>query len=896
MIQPPRRILRLPWRSQRTIHDDVDAELAFHLDMRTQALIRLGMTSEDAQAAALREFGDVDDARRYISAVDHATETHHRRRELMHDLRQDLIYAVRTLRSAPGFAFAVIATLALGIGATTAIFSIVNGVLLKPLPFPHPERIVRLYQVNARGARESVSQPNFQDWAARTHSFDALALWSSSVNTTVVAPEGPTRARARLVTRDFFAVLGVQPALGRQFVREETRFGGRRAAIISEAFWRKHYGGSAAVLGQRLIAGIASPNDSYEIVGVLPAAATYPAGNDIWIPLELIPPFPGRTSQGWSVGARLKAGISPQAAQRDISNVSRQLKLELGNVTQMSDALLIELREQMVGDVRSRLFVLLGASAFLLLIGIANAANLLMARLALRQSELAVRVALGATTWRLTRQVLAESAVLGTVAAVLGIAFATAGVQFVRSDATDMLPRVGEVAVDWPVLLFAIVLSITVALVIGLMASWRASRRDVRDALSSSPRAMSGSRSSVGWRRGLVVLQLALTVVLLVGGAVLGRGFLRLVEVNPGFSTQRILVAEAAPTIEDRQERLRYYNTLIERVRALPGVIAVGAATGVPIAVSAADGGFVLMDDPQQPVTLGAWTDYPAAKKGHAEYRVVDGDYFRAMGIRLVSGRTFEPRDQIDAPHVALVSELLAARTWPGQNPIGKLVNFGNMDGDFRPFAVVGVVGDVRHESLASDPTPTFYAYLPQRLAASALTLVASTSGDPSALATPVRRIVHDLHPEVAVETRTIEQVVAGSIADRQFTLFVIVAFAATALILASLGVYSVVAYLVSQRTREIGIRAALGAQRADLFTLVVYEGIRLAGLGIVVGTAASIAGARVLRGLVYGVSATDPIAYGVVIAILAGVAILASWIPARRAMRVDPVEVLRSA
>jgi putative ABC transport system permease protein len=809
------------------------------------------------------------------------------------DLRHDLRFAARTLRSSPAFTAAVFLTLAIGIGATTAIFSIVDAVVLKPLPFPHSERIVRLYQVTDKGTRNSVSQPNYYDWAARTHSFSSIALFSGWNGTsTVQTPGGPVMARVTPVTRDFFKVLQAPPELGRVFVPEEQQFGGAHAAVISDAFWHQQFGGNRNVIGQL----ITWENDQYRIVGVMPARATYPVDNQIWTPLELFTPNRSRTSQGHTVLARLAPGVSTEQAQRDLSSVSRAMKSEYGNETSMSDAALVGLRDQMVGDVRPRLLMLLGASAFLLLIGLANALNLMMARLAVRENELAVRVALGATPWRVIQQVLIEAALLVAVSAAGGFWFAALCVRAAAAAPASVLPRADEIGMDWSVLAFTAGISIALALALGLIAAWRNARRDVRDALSASPRAMAGSASGAGLRRGMVVGQLALTVVLLVGAALLGRSFLRLLDVNPGFATERVAEIEASPTIEDKTQRLAYYNTLIERVRALPGVATAGAGTGVPIAHSPPDGGYLKLDSPVDSLAFETWLNAPLSQKGHANYVVVDGDYFAALAIPLVKGRLFDSGDRPDARPAAVVSAAFAAQSWPNENAIGKNVEFGNMDGDTRSFIVVGIVGDVHDDGLASPPAPTLYSYYPQRLRTGwPLSLVVRTSGDPTNVIGAIRRTVHDLRPDVAVRARMIDRVVSASVADRRFVLFVILAFAGTALLLATLGVYSVISYLVTQRTREIGVRVALGAQRGDVLRLIVGEGLRLGVTGIIIGVGASLLLTRLLTGLLFGVSTTDPAAFAAVVVVLGIVAAVAAYVPGRRATRVDPIEVLRS-
>ena len=810
----------------------------------------------------------------------------------MTDLRRDLSFAARSLRSSPAFAVMVILTLAIGMGATTAIFSIVQGVVLKPLPFPHSERIVRLYQLTDKGERNSVSQPNFRDWAARTHSFSAIALLSGWTGlSTVQTPSGPTMARVTPVTRDFFKVLEVKPELGRLFTAEEQHFGGVRTAVIGDALWRDQFDASESVLGRR----ITWDNDSYEIIGVLPARGTYPEGNQIWVPMELLPPSTGRTAQGYTVIARLAAGASIESARRDISVVSRQMKAEYSTATAMSDATLVSLRDQIVGDARPRLLILLGASAFLLLIGLANTLNLMMSRLTVRQNELAIRVALGATAWRLVRQVLAESALLVAAATVVGLWLVMVAVRLVVAAPNSVLPRADEISVDWRVLVFTIAMAVSLTVALGAIAAWRSMRRDTRDALSASPRAMTGSASRAVLRQSMVVGQIALTMVLLTGAALLGRSFLRLLQVDPGFTTEHVAVIDATPTIDDRMQRLEYYNTLITRVRALPGVVAAGAGTGVPIANGPPDGGYLLLDAPVDSLGIGALLSAPPSQKGRANYVVVNGDYFGALRIPLRRGRLFAATDGVGTRPVAVVSERFAKQSWPAGDAIGEIVEFW-MDGDQRSFTVVGIVGDVHDEDLAATPQPTFYAFEPQRLRTYwPMSLVVRTSADPSAVIGSIRRIVHDIRPDVAVRARTIDAVVSSSVADRRFTLFIIFAFAGTALLLATLGVYSVVSYVVTQRTREIGVRVALGAQRADVLRLVVGDAVRLTLVGLAIGVLGSLWLTPLLRGLVFGVSPTDPGAFASVMLVLTVVAVAAAYIPARRATRVDPIDVLRS-
>ncbi|MDQ6831503.1 MAG: FtsX-like permease family protein, partial [Gemmatimonadota bacterium] len=587
----------------------------------------------------------------------------------------------------------------------------------------------------------------------------------------------------------------------------------------------------------------------------------------------------------------------------DMSTVSRRLKQEYGDETWMSDADAVTLREQLVGKVRTTLLVLLGASAFLLLIACANVVNLLVARMSVRRGEIGVRLALGASRWRLAQQFLTEAAFLSVTGGLAGIALAAGGIRLLMSLQNGNLPRAEEIHLNVPVMLFAIGVSVLTALALGLLTAWQGTRSDIRATLSSSQRTQAGSGSSARIRQTLVVSQMALTVILLVGAGLLARSFVRLLDVQPGYRTQHAIILDVdfpyEPAAEAAQRRVAFYSEVMTRAAAIPGVGKVGASSGFPLIGGGADGSFVIMTRPDEKIDI---TRYPQLLKdptrgGYANFMVVDGNYFEAMNIPVLRGRAFRAGDTPDAPHVGVISASLAKAKWPAEDPIGKIIQYGNMDGDLRNFTVVGVVGDVRDENLATEPQPTFYAFLPQRThAASSLHVVMQTPGDPTAVMASVRAIVRELRPDVPVVVRTMETVVSTSVADRKFVLLLVVIFGGAALLLATLGVYSVISYIVSQRRQEIGVRIALGAQRGDVLSLVLREGALLAISGIVVGEIGSLAATRLLKGLVFGVSTTDPFAFGGVIVLLATVALLASWLPARRAARVDPMSVLRGS
>ncbi|MGH7616759.1 MAG: ABC transporter permease [Gemmatimonadaceae bacterium] len=816
----------------------------------------------------------------------------------MDSLLRDVRFVARSFARSPGFFIVTALTLALGIGATTAIFSVVNGVLLRPLPYSRSDRIVQLFSVGKTGDLGSLSEPNFADWKAQARGFSSMAQFQSGI-TTVTGLAEPLRAQAAAVSREFFTVFAVAPELGRLFSDDELRRGARPTAVVSDQFWRMHLGADQGAIGKTVTIG----PQLVTIVGVMPPQMNFPAGTDLWMPHEIDTPNPSRSSGGWRVVARLRDAVTAEQARQDLSTVSRRIRQIYGDDSWMTDSKLVPLHEQLVGNVRTTLFVLLGASAFLLLIACANVINLLVARMVVRRSELAVRMALGASRTRVVRQVLTESAVLALVGGTGGVALAAASIRVFVAMAAGKLPRANEVHLDTSVLAFALVMSAITALAIGMLAAWHGTRAEIRETLSSSQRTAAGSGSGTTIRRTLVVSQMALTVVLLVGAGVLARSFMRLMEVNPGFRTNHVVIVDPSIPYEDGAEaasrRVAFYRDAMDRLRSLPGVVNVGASNGVPLVGGGADGTFIVMTRPDEKITIDM---YPILMKdpvrsGSANFMVVDGNYFDAMGVPIEVGRAFQSTDVESAAHVAVISASLAKAKWPNQDPIGKIIQYGNMDGDMRPFTVVGVVGDVRDQNLANPPQQTFYAYLPQRThAAYNLRLVLQVAGDPTPVIASAQAIVRQLRPDLPVSVRTIETVVSTSVADRRFVLVLAGVFGGAALLLATLGVYSVVSYAVTQRRQEIGVRIALGARRADVLQLVLRQGATLAVAGIVVGGIGAFFLTTFLRGMVYGVSTTDPMAFSGVLLLLAGVALAASWIPARRAAGVDPMDVLRGA
>jgi predicted permease len=811
---------------------------------------------------------------------------------------RDIRYALRTLARAPLFSLIAVLTLALGIGATTAIFTVVNGVLLRPLPYPHPDRIVHAFTVNAKGGQINFSDPDFEDLRDRTHSFDAVAEISPYGIVSVVGASGPVRVRAALVSQQFFKVLGVQPLRGRFFVPEEQRQGGRPAAVVSTGFWQSALGGAPLESGLT----ITFQGMVFTVVGVVPPSVNYPEGTAIWAPRELDGRNPHRTGHNAEVIARLAPGVSLEGALTDVHTLAHRLEQQYGDDTDMSDIALVPLRDEMVKHLRPALLMLLGASAFLLLIACANVVNLMMARMAAREGEFALRLALGATRPRLVRQFITEAMLLTVAGGALGVGLAAAGVRSLLALQPGNLPRVGEIHVSWAVLLFALGVSVSAALVMGLLTAWRAARGDLRSTLAQSQRTQAGAGGGARLRNALVVAQVAATLVLLVGAGLLGRSFVKLLSVDPGFRTEHALVLDVSLPYSGDEAVLRrevqFYDELIARLRAIPGVNEVGGANVVPLGGSSGgDGNFLVLNSADEKLDMDELSRRfrDPSRTGHAQYRIASSGYFRALHIPLIRGRLFDDRDGPDAPHVAVISQSLAERQWPNEDPIGKVIEFGNMDGDLRPFTVVGVVGDVREEELASPPSPTLYAFYRQRpRMAASFNFVLSGNVETPTIITAARRALRELRPDVPPRFRTIEMVVSTSVADRWFTLLLIGVFGASALLLATLGVYGVISYLVTQRRQEIGVRIALGAQAGDVVRLVLREGALLAIAGIAIGTVGALALTRLLRGLLFGVSPTDPVAFGGVVIGLVGVVLLAGFVPAHRAARIDPMSTLR--
>ena len=811
----------------------------------------------------------------------------------------DFRLAFRALSKSAGFASIAIVTLALGIGASTAIFSVVSGVLLKPLPYPDADRMMQVESVFPSGFIGRVSYPNFTDIREQNRSFAELAAYAAWTTSATAEGEG-FRLDWAQVNTELFSVVGVSPAVGRFFSADEENRG-ERLAVVSYGFWESRLAGDRDLTDRTLRVGDAV----YSIVGVLPRGYEFPAGTETWVPRP--PATEGRSAQNWSVVGRLRDGVSNEQAQQDSSAIARRLKEQYGEDMRPLDFAVAPVLDGVVAGVRPALLVALGAAGVLLLVACVNVANLLLARGLVRDREAVVRLALGASRARLARGFLAESLLLSLAGAGLGILIALAGVPALLAVAPTLLPRMENVGVDWQVLAFALTVAVLVATLIGLVPAARAASRDLRDALSNSQRIQGASMAGGRLRGTLVVAQIALTIVLLVAAGLLGRSFMKLLDVDTGYRKDGALIVglwlpetrlvEGPGALAAEIRNVELVERFTERVRALPGVERAGGTNILPLEGGGPQGTFVVLDQPDE---IGNFEDFrrlssEPARIGNAEFRVASADYFAAMSIPLLRGRLFDERDVRGAPHVAVISAALAATRWPGEDPLGKLIQFGNMDGDLTPFTIVGIVGDVQDYGIGTRALPTFYADVRQRpVTAADFKIVVAGSIDVAATTAAARRIAAELNPDVPVEFRTLRAVVSASLADRRFVLLLLGVFGAVALVLATMGVYGVVAYAAARRTSEIGVRMALGAQRRDIERLLVKQGAAFACVGVALGLVAAFALTRVLAGFLYGVGAADPTTFTVAGMALFAAAIAASWIPAYRASRADAVIALR--
>ncbi|HSR53250.1 MAG TPA: ABC transporter permease [Acidobacteriota bacterium] len=817
----------------------------------------------------------------------------------MRGLVQDLKVAYRQLVKNGLTTVASLATLALGIGASTAIFSVVEGVLLRPLPYPQPDQIVRVWRVNDSGRHGPSSDPNYKDWTQWSSRFQAWAQYRAST-TSVSGGKEPVRTRVATVEADFFPIMGVEAALGRTFAGESLSTGSAPVAVVSQGFWRRMLEGNRDLSSLKLNIS----NTAYSIIGVMPPEFNFPQGSEIWIPRELLPVNNSRTSHNWYVIARLKEDSNLRQAQAEMEAIGRRQVEMYGDDTWLVDIDVVPLQEELVGDYRTRLWVLLGAVGILLLVGCFNIVNILLAQSSGRRRELAVRSALGAGRWKLARQFVTETLLLSIAGAALGVIAAHWGLQFLLSLEPGDLPRLEEIQLNLPVLAFASGLALLIGLLLGLLPVFQFRGANLASALQQGSRTYSGGPGRARARGALVVIQVAVTLVLLVGAGLLLRSFQQLISVEPGFDAEGGLVlylSRAFPGDEAESRRLAQVNTeLMERLGQIPGVEGVGGITGLPLSNfgNFADGLFLIDNEgitAREPYSRELVRRFEeAGNTGYGEFRVASDGYFQAMGIPLVRGRLFQPSDGPDAPHVAVISQSLA-QSLPGSEPLGQRIQFGNMDGTMKLLTVVGIVGDVRDRSLEMEPRPTIYLNQRQRPRRTAnFTILLDGDFDPSSVTAQARAIIQDIDPNLPVQFERLEAIFSSSLSGRRFSLILLGIFAASALLLAAVGIFGMMAFTVNERLKEIGIRMALGADPRRVHLRFIRQAALLTAIGIALGALAALGLARSVESMLHQVSARDPLTFAAAAPLILVVALAACYIPARRAVRVDPLQTLR--
>jgi predicted permease len=874
---------------------EIVEELSQHLDDRYADLRAEGATEEEARRAALVELSDskllARELRRAEPRINYEPVVlGARRKHMLNDLSQDLRYGIRMLGKNPGFTAIAVLTLALGIGANTAIFSVVNAVLLQPLPYPHPEGLVMVWEKiqlsHYQNDQNTPAPANFADWKKENSVFeDMAAIGYRSFNLT--GDGEPLRVEGQAVSAALFSVLQIEPALGRAFTDDEDRFGGPHVVVLSYGLWASRFGGDANILGKTIL----MDGEGYTVVGVMPQGFQFPDPDDqLWVPIALSPAeLANRGSHYLRVVARLKPGVSLTQAQSQMNTIAEGLTEKYPATNTGGSVNVIPLHEQVVANVRPALLVLLAATGFILLIVCANLANLLLSRATTRSRELAIRMALGASRSRIVRQLLTESVLLGVAGGLLGLLLAFWGVDALRFASPPDLPRVAETAVNAPVLVFGVTISILTGLLFGIAPALQSARRDVHNSLSEDGRE-SARGPRVAMRKVLVVSETALGVIVLVGAGLLLRSFLRLEQVDLGFEPQDVLTMRVilhGTNYSKPPQRTAFYQRTLERIESLPGVKSAAAISFLPLTNSGGRSGFtieggMLLDPGQLPFAV---------------VRTVSPGYFHTMQIPFFEGRDFSWSDTPESSAVLIINQAMASLYWPNENALGKRIKQGRLDSPVPWQTVVGIVDNVREFDPVNPPRPAMYFPAGQStdVRASLRDWVVRASGDPLSLSAAVRSAVWDVDKDLPISRlQTMEKVRAASVASQQFNLLLMGLFGCLALVLATTGLYGVTAYSVAQRTREIGIRLAIGAQTGDVLKLVMGQGMRLTVIGIAVGLAGAVASTRLMSSLLFGVSATDPMTFAVVSLLLTAVALLACYIPARRAMKVDPIIALR--
>jgi len=810
----------------------------------------------------------------------------------MESIIKDIRYGVRGLLKHPGFTGIVVITLALGIGASTAIFSVVDNVLLRHLPYRNAERIVAIEEFNSEGTRGQVTSANFLDWRAQNTVFEQLTAIKTTTSNLALSDHAE-RIDLAQTNANFFDVLGVIPQYGRLFIPQDEQAGHDPVVVVSNTLWQRRFGSDPSLVGKP----ITLDGRNYTVIGITPPGFEYPKKTELWVPpLRLVPELYANqdVTQTRGMGylsaiALLKPGVSLKQAAAEMETITARLRQQYPNTNNRRFNRVVSLHDDLIGDTNKVLWLLLGAVTFVLLIGCANVANLLLASGAARQKEMAIRTALGASRWRVMRQLFTESTILALTGGAVGVLVAFWGLAAITRLLPANFPRLNEIHLDLRILGFTFAASILTGILFGLAPALQVSHRDVQESIRETGRGASGSRRQNRFRQALIVGEVALCVVLLAGAGLLFRSFLRLQSVNTGFVAEQVLTARLTPSgtnFTQQADFNKFYTQVLEKLSAVPGVTDAGIINNLPLD-SGPTTGFRVEGRPI--TTPDKWP--------MVNYRTVSPNYFRAMSIPVVQGRAYTDRDNLSAPLVMIINQQTAREIFPDENPIGKRITFGNTDQNKQPvwFEIVGVVADVRSLELREESQPEIYFsslqdYWP------AMSLVVRSTVEPSSLAGSVRQVVNEVDKSVPVsEVKTMEHVVSESITQPRFNLFLLGLFGTVAMLLSAAGIYGVTAYTVTQRTHELGIRLALGAQVGDVLKMILGQGMAVIGVGLVLGLVAAFWLMRLLRSLLFGVGENDLLTFVAITFVLLIVALIACYIPARRATKVDPLEALRA-
>jgi putative ABC transport system permease protein len=869
--------------------EDLDEELRSHLEMRAADSMAAGKTPEEARYDAQRRFGNATLIKEDTRAMDTIG--------WLEETARDFRHAFRLLRRSPGFTAVVVLTLALGIGANTAIFSVINSVLLRLLPYHDPDRLVMVWESNSEhpNPHNTVSPPNFLDWQTRNTVFSHMAfIFDERENLT--GNGEPQEVVVQAVSTNFFSLLGVDPLIGPGFSPENGQPGHDNVVILGYGFWKERFAGDAAIVGKSILLN----GHPIAVVGVAPQNFTWfvkdgslvGAKPQMWSPFVFPPSFHNHKDIGrfMTVAARLKPGVSYRQAQKEMTAIASELEREYPDSDGHWGVNVVPLRQQLSGDLRPALLILFGAVAFVLLIACANVSSLLLARAASREREMAIRTAIGASRWRIARQLLMESLLLALVGGGIGVSLAVWGTNALLAASPGNLLDLSSIPIDLRILLFAAGATVVAGLLFGFLPSYISAHSRISETLKEGGRGSSFSKRGGLARNAFVVAQLGLALVLLAGSGLLIRSFIRLIGVDPGFDTAHLLTFKVQlPRSQYSSEKLRlaFFQQLLARVGAIPGVRSASMESYPPLAGLGAATGVRLLSQPQQSLA-----DLPVA-----DVRVVGPGYFTTMNIPLYSGRLFNAREMLEERHVVIVNQAFVDRYLYGVNPQGQKAAIymkSLTESEIQPSEIIGVVGNIRQLGLAVAAEPAVYWQYPE-LAYSAMTILVHTASDPWALVSALRNELQQLDPEQPMAgVATMDELLANSLSRSRFTMLLLGIFAALALALACVGIYGLIAYSVTQRTQELGLRMALGAQRRDVLRLVLAEGTRLTLLGVALGILAALALSRVMATLLFGISATDPLTFAAVAGLLVFVALAACFIPARRATRVDPIVALR--